>query len=438
MNNNNSLGVRTWRLLPIGLTLCAVNVSAQQPLDVDAMFSVGAGYSDNIGRQPVAAVDEVFARAGMLLDVIEDMPSRQLDIRSNLTYQWYEDAFDSEFVGGVDAFAEFTLIEERLRWVVEEDYGQVLSDPLLPSRPDNREDVNFFSTGPIVYFPLGVRTGLEVDLEYSSVRFEEQPSDNDRGQALVSLSREVRAGSFLSLNVLGERTEFDDEVMASNNFDRYEAFVRFEGERGQNEFSADIGYTELRLQNDDNSNGLLANFSIGRRLSPLATLTFAGGSRYSDQGNIFRFMQSLSRVPGQTNDLNTTVTPFRNDFANIIYIADGERTSIDFRVGWNGEEYEDRTDLDREVVFVDFYLQRDLTRRIFTNLDLRYTSREFSDLSRSDTDFLSALLFGYRLNSAMNVTVQGGRFDRDSNAANADFTENFVFIGVNYIPRIAR
>lgn len=435
MNKNKCKRGLARRLLVVGLAICAACTQALA-VELETMLSTGVGYSDNIGRDQVTTIDEIFARAGMTVDVVEDSPTLILDIRSALTYQWYDETFDSEFVGGVDAYGSYTLIPERLVWTVEEDYGQVLSDVFLPSRPDNREDANYFSTGPEIDIPLGIRTSIGLDLEYSSVRFEDQPFDNDRRRALVSLSREVREGSFLSLNVLGERTEFDD-AFAANNFDRYETYIRLDGERGRNIFSADVGYTEIDVQ-EGSSDGLLARFSVARQVSPLATLTISGGSRYSDQGNIFRFLQGLSRAPGQTIDVNGTATPFRNDFANVVYVADGERTGISFRVGWNGEDYEDRADLDREGLFADLFLERDLTRRIFANVDLRYTRREFSDVSRSDTDTFAGLLLGYRLNLAFNVTAQVGRFERNANVNTVEFTENFVFLGVNYIPRWGR
>src|SRR5690606_19549166 len=135
--------------------------------------------------------------------------------------------------------------------------------------------------------------------------------------------------------------------------------------------------------------------------------------------------------PVQDGDVTDTAVPFRNDFANIVYIAEGQRTSLDLRLGWSAEDYEERADLNRELAIADMLFQRDLTRRIFTNVAVRFIRRDFSDVTRRDEDLLTSLLFGYRLSPSLSMTVQGGRFERDSNQPLASFTENFVFLGFN-------
>jgi len=414
--------------------VCTVLAPAAAPaVDLTAVFHGGVGYSDNIGRDPTGTLDEMYSRVGLDLDAFQDSARLNLDLRSNLSYQWYEEAFDSEFVGGVDAFAEVTLIEDRLTWVVEENYGQVLTDPLLPSRPDNREDTNFFSTGPQLSLDVATRTILNIGARYGAVNFETRPLDNDRREGTVSLAREIREDTFLSLNAQREEVEFSDDLVAANDFDRNEYFLRYRGDRARNSFSFDIGYTELELQ-DGTSDGVLARLSMERRLSPVSTISISGGTRFSDQGNIFRFLQDIARTPGQTGDLGEVATPFRNDYANFVYLAEGQRTSFDLRLGWSGEDYEDRADLNREFLIGDMMFERDLTRRIFTTVNVRYIRRDFSDVDRRDEDLLLSLLFGYRLNPSLNVTLQGGRFDRDSDQALSSFTENFAFLALNYIP----
>jgi hypothetical protein len=433
-NDNNDKRGMAPRLASLGLAACAVLAAdPATAVDLTALFHGGVGHSDNIGRDPTTTLDEMFSRVGLRLDALEDSARLNLDVRSNMSYQWYEESFDSEFVGGIDGFAEVTLVEDLFTWVVEEDYGQVLTDPLLPSRPDNREDVNFFSTGPQLYLGVAERTTLNLGARYATVRFETRPLDNDRREATVSLSREIRDEMYLSLNGERQEVEFDDPLLSANNFDRNEYYIQWRGDRTRNSFAFDIGYTELELS-DGTSDGMLARLTLARQLSPISTLTVGGGTRFSDQGNIFRFLQDISRTPVQDGDVTDTAVPFRNDFANIVYIAEGQRTSFDLRLGWSAEDYEERADLNRELAIADMLFERDLTRRIFTNVAVRFIRRDFSDVARRDEDLLTSLLFGYRLGPSLSLTVQGGRFERDSNQALASFTENFVFLGFNYIP----
>lgn len=434
-NNFSARFAPKYSLAAAALVAISVNVQAA---DVAGSFTLGVGHSNNIGRDGDVTLDEDIARVGMRLDVTEDSRALEMAINADVTYQWYESGFfDDEVVGGVNAFADFTLIDERLTWNIQDDYGQVLRDAFIPSRPDNREDVNFFSTGPRLTMPLSSRNNLNVDLDYSLVTFANRPFDNDRKSAQLALVRQVRENIAVSLTVMGERTSFD-QVTVTDDFDRYEAYLGYDGTHGRNTYSLELGHTEVDVQGET-SNGMLASIGWTRQMSSVSTLTLTGGSRFSDQGNIFRLYQDFSRLPGATTgDLNNQSQPFRNDYAHVAYNYERNRNTLDLRVGWNAEVFDEQPEFDRDAVSADLFLGRDLSRRFFLNLDVRYDKRDFADVNRSDTDIFAGLSIGYRLNAAFNVRVQLSRVDRDSDQPGNDFTEDSIFLTLAYVPAWGR
>ena len=60
---------------------------------------------------------------------------------------------------------------------------------------------------------MGPRFFLRTDLYYSRVLYEVQPLDNSRAGAQLSFVRQINPNRSLSLNLRGERTEFDEDAL---------------------------------------------------------------------------------------------------------------------------------------------------------------------------------------------------------------------------------
>ena len=201
-------------------TVLMTVIFAASAAEINAEFSVGFGISDNIARTPANEVEENIGVIGFAFDLTERTQKTDVAIRSNFDYVDYQDdTFDSELVGRLDALLNFFLIDERLTWQVQNNYGQQLIDPLTPSRPDNRENVNYFTTGPTLTLPFGSRSSMGLELLYSNVNYEIRPFDNERVTATIKLGREIREDHdlerLIGLNT-GLTARHQTEYMLSN------------------------------------------------------------------------------------------------------------------------------------------------------------------------------------------------------------------------------
>ena len=255
-------------LMPLLLTGTVVCSAAEY----DASVRAGVGASDNIARTPQNEIAETITTAGFDFAVTNQTRRMDLDLRSQFDYVDYSDGtFDSEWVGGLNAFVTFTLIDERLRWIVQDDFGQALFDPLQPARPDNRENINFFTTGPTLNLLPASRNLIDIDVRYSRVHYEIRPFDNERLSGALSVGREISRESTLSLNLRGERTEFDDGELTPP-IETYEAFARFETTGNRSTLGFDIGYTEVEFDGSE-GDGILARVDYTRQTSANGTVT---------------------------------------------------------------------------------------------------------------------------------------------------------------------
>ena len=168
--------IRHSNLLLASALLLACGMQSLAAAELEAEVRAGVGVSDNIARTSTLEIEETITTVGFEFAATEQTRRLDLNIRSNVDYLNYvDDTFDAEWVGGLDGYANFSLIDERLSWDIRDNFGQQLLDPLEAARPGNRENVNFFTTGPTLTLSPGGRTPMVLDARYSRVGYEERP-----------------------------------------------------------------------------------------------------------------------------------------------------------------------------------------------------------------------------------------------------------------------
>ena len=428
--------LRTTSFVKCLLLVATLYSASSGSAELDADFSLGVSHSDNVSRVPTGEVEETIAETGMFLSVVETSRRLDAEVRSDLNYYNYLDnTYDNEVVAAVDAVVNLTLVEDRVIWRLQENYGRTLFDPFQADRPENWENVNFLTTGPAIVVYQDGRNDSGINLSYSRMNYETRPFDNERQGAGLWIAREVRRDRTLSLNAEIEKVEFDNGV--TPEYERLSTYLRYEGSAGRNTFDVQAGYTEQEIL-AETSDGILLDASWIRQVSGMSEVYLNVGRRFSDQGNVFRYQQSITRDVDSVGDLTENGSPFLLQNIAIGYTLTGDRTTIDLRVGATEQEYETQSELDRKDAVFDLFIQRDLTRSLFTRVDVTLSKREFMDIQREDDTLLASLSFGYRLSAAFDISLRYTRFSRESDAVENEFDENRGNLTLTYIPAWAR
>ncbi len=408
--------------------------------EIEAEFRTTYMRSDNVTRDDLDPIEEDIWTIGATFEFSENTLRSNTDIQAVFDYLDYQDdTFDSEVVGALNALFELTMVEEKLIWIIQENFGQRVFDPLATPNAGNRENINFFTTGPDVRLPMGTRHFFGAEARYSTIRYEESPFDNDRIFALLQVGRRTSSDSNISLNISQEQVEFDNDGL-SDDFDINEAFIRYEKLNTRNFINAEVGYTKLNYEVED-LDGYLLRLDWTRVSSDSHSFMFSAGGQFSSQGDIFRNSQTDGRDIGGTVDLEGDGTPFYNYYLVARYDLDTARTRIVAEVDWSQDDYEidpstDPLDqaLDRDVLGGRFYIERDITRGFFVNLNIEARSREYKYIDRSDDDLTVGVSAGYRFTDTFTVFLSFLRDKRESNIDTQSFTENRSVIGMSYSP----
>jgi hypothetical protein len=398
-------------------------------VDYEYGVSLGYGRSDNIARVRNDPQTEDIAAAGLDFSLLRDEGRMTADIDVNLAYYDYQDdTFDSEVLGIANADIRFDLVPDRISWIILENFGQNELNPFLAASPDNRENLNYFSTGPELNFRLGAVGELTVFGRYSLTDFGESNFDDTRVLVGAALSRDLSERSVVSLNATTERVEFDDEDFGSD-YDRNSAYIGYQVEGARTRLAADVGYSIIHDRGDTDGSPLLY-LELERDLSQSSTLSLRGGVRSSDNATSLRDGTSPGGgIPDGPGDASTSV-PFDLQHVTLGWEVIALRTQIGLMLGYEEEVYGTGLNLDRENVFLRGSAERLLTPRFSIRAQATLFETDFELNEQKDDEARYGLFLAWNVSGHLFLEADFEHLDRESTDVATEFDETRVFFRI--------
>lgn len=420
------------------VALLAVIPLTTNAADVSSTAQLGYGFSDNVLRASTGEIDSDIITAGLNFLISEETENVFADIDGRVVhYDYASNLFEDETLALFNGQLQLRTDDGRLAWTLEDNYGQQVVNVFEPIRPNNRENVNLFSTGPNVRLPIGQRNVIDLGVRYSDMSYEIRPQDNERHSATLQLIRQMTPNRNFALVLFGEEILYDDQV-ANIDLDRAQASGRFEVTSARTNLVVDAGWSSIKTQFTE-SDGLLLDVSFNRQTSPFGNLGLQLGTRFSESGNVFDLFQLTgNRGVGifgddATADIENTSDPFRLTYASLSYQVDRGRFDFGTGISWSDEEYENRVDLNREYTSLWANVSRQVSERVRLFMYAQYGKRDFPGRNRFDDDIDFGAGINWTVSRRFSLDLDVSRFDRDSAAADATYDETRVFLTLNYI-----
>lgn len=421
------------RFMRVALATSFLYGSSVSGANLAYQLNVGAGHSDNVARTETNEIEEDIASAGLQFSLDQSSSRLQTDLVGNFAYYDYlDDTFDSEFLGNFVGNVAIDFVPERFQWVVSDNFGQVLTDAFQPATPENREYINYLTTGPNIMMSFGSQTRLRLGARYSTTDYEDSPFDSVSTLGELQIARLLSSAVSLSLNARVSQTEYDEELLNAD-YDRTEAFLRYDAAGARTFLTVDAGYTEIeRDATSETEDGSLFRISVSRRVSPSSIVSLTGGREFSSSGEAFASTQvgggvDLGAAPGRQ-----TVDPFTNEFVTLGWTYERSRTGIDLFGSRSKQSYDDRPLLDQTLVDISAGVHRDLSPTVRIRLQGAYSEGSFAE-SGSDYDEMSGgLTLSWRLSRSLSLGLTYNHYDRTSDAVDGGYTENRYWLSLNY------
>jgi hypothetical protein len=391
---------------------------------------LGVGHSDNIRRVPDHEEDETIGSAAVDFSYREKTSKLFADVAGDATFlDYFNNTFASEVVGELAGTVDIAFVPERFVWIFEDNFGQVRTDPFAPVTPANRENINYFTTGPDFTMHFGAETGLRLSGRYSNINYETTPADSTRYLGSATFFRQLSSASEVSLNASRERIDFD--AAASPDYDRDELYARYDIKGARTTLGVDLGYARVdRTASDDSS--WLGRVNATRRMSPSSTVTLTFGHEFSDSGQAFRQEQAGAGGGLASETGRQTPNPFTSEYVTLGWDFARQRTTFGVHATYRDESYVATAALDDTRTILDAFVSRDLSPELRVLLGFTYGKNDFKQVGADFDESEVRANLSWRLGRKLWLAVDLEHFKRSSDVPTGEYAETRGWLRLRY------
>jgi hypothetical protein len=401
---------------------------------------VGIGETDNVTLVPTDKVSQTIAVTD--LDFAVKQQTRLLDLAAtgNFSYLDYlQNAYGTQLIGRFDGTAHVSLIPERLTWVVQDDFGQSALDPFTPTTPANLENVNYLSTGPDLALRLGGTGFVNFSARAARAQYETSPFNSNRLLGNLAAGLQLTANSSVSLNGDTERVMFTNTVV-NTDFDRTNAFVRYQVQGARTDLSADLGATTIS-QGGASTSGGLGRVQLSRKVSTAATLTLSAGRVLTDASTSFSNLQSGATGVVGTAPAAQTSNSYTSNYATAEWQYKHNRTTIAVSGRWEKDVYGGEPALDYTRGGVELRVERILTHALSAQLVGHFYKTNYENVvvtgANGSSDYNDGSIgaaLAWRHGRGLEVRLRCEHSSRVATGFENGYSENRAYLTVGYRP----
>jgi hypothetical protein len=382
-----------------------------------ALFG-GMGTSDNVSRSVEGTRRETIATVGTQFGLTRESRRSSASINGDLSWLKYlDDTFDPELVGSAGADMRLDAAEGLLSWSVLDRYGQTRTDLLAAANPANRDDYNYFATGPDITLRMGSSTRLVAMGRYGRMDQGRGEFDSQSFSQALALRHDLSRAATVSLMASARQVDPDDAPV----YDQGEVVAGYAVAGSRTSLRIQAGVSRVKTI-DRSDVGEVLRVDASRRISERSSLSLRGGRETTDAGGSLAGWtgDALPPATSGTVDLLRSNTPFVTDLLQLGWRIQGRATTIDLGVSGVWEDSPEPATPARRRAELRFGAARQLGRGLRMALDLRHSDRNVSGQGGS-TEETALLRFNIRLGRRMSLDTSAelSRFERDGQAGTA-------------------
>jgi hypothetical protein len=419
------------RTAAVAIAVCTCPSGAWE---INYSVDMAFGYSDNVNQVPENPSGSAILIPRLNFDFHEQGASLDARAAGQVEYRTYSSSdANNEFRGQVSALANWIIFPRRLSFDFEEYAGVEPVSVLAPNSPANTQQTNVFTLGPTFNFRIAQTLNGEADLRYTNTSASQSKEfDSNRGLAALRAVKDLSTLDKLSFSVEYQTINFTDPT-GGPNYDRYDAYLRYEKKLTELDIDLLGGYTWLDFSGHPNDSGPLARAAVTWHATPSNAFTFSALRRFADASQDITIDPTLLVQSITGGGILVGSTPVDSN----VYL---ERR-VDFRWDWQNARW--HTYVGPYYKKLDYVIDPTLDQKthgagagvsyrprpLWTlAFDATEETREYSTLLRRDEDLHFDLSFTDQLSRHWGARIDLIRNERNSDAPLQGFKENVVFL----------
>jgi hypothetical protein len=400
-------------------------------------FAYGIGYSathsDNITRAS-AAIDErseiihSYLAGFAFIENTSTVIARVLAQAELRDYQ--DDIFGDETLFNMKSSLLWELSPRRFTWTVDDTYEQTRISAAVADTPDNRANVNVFSTGPDVYIRFSPVQTLALGARAGNVYTGRANADSDRFSGSARWLYQATSSNIYSLNYEVLDVNYDDDTLNSN-YSSHAIFLRADYRPSRSQYTIDLGATKINTDRGQDLDGTLARFSWLRQLTSDSNFGMSASGEFRDAGADILTASSATTPSAALTSGEITSDVYYVKRGSLFYNRRGARFGMELSLYTQDLDYE-TTLQDRKETGGLLNLVFFLSGTTSVTLSTDQIRSEYRDFVRRDTDRDSGIRLDYRMTRSVTLALEGRREDRSSTIPAAEYVDNRVYFSILY------
>jgi hypothetical protein len=435
----------------------------QLPASRNYLFATGGlGQTDNVALTP-SGQSQTLATVGGVVDVARQGAVFNGFLKGQLDYLYYvEHAYPGQFIGRLDGEGSWAIVQDHIKWVLQEDFGNAQVNALAAPNRNNVESVNVVSTGPDFLMRPTQTMFLQLGARYQLSTWQTSPNNSQRLLATGAIGEELSLASSVSLNADVTSVRFQDPTLVNPDYDRRKFYLHYDLRGVRTSLALAAGVAQV----DENQNGgtwqsvLLAQLLLTRDVSPFQSVFMSAGQQYTDAADSFAALTGGAAVNSGAAG-STILAPPAGTGGNYLnqYFSGGwnyrrGRSSFGVSGRWDRDTYtieatpqqiQDYINsgvaapLNVERWSVEARAERVMTPRMSADIHLGYLHEDYWTVGYVDHTVLAGVGLTYTVNSKLQYRLKYDHnvrtvvtFPVTTTAVAPGYTENVIFLTVAY------
>jgi uncharacterized protein (PEP-CTERM system associated) len=377
----------------------------------------------------------------------------QANVLGTVEYLEYSNKnFDSQVLGTLGAQANWTVIPQRLDFTIEDDAGVQPVDSLASNSPENQQQTNVISLGPVLHFQFNEATRGQAELKYlNSYASKVDDFDSSRALGAFRVIRDVNPTTQVSLNLESQRVDLKNND-AGPDYTRNEFYAHYVHTLRDFDVDASLGWAYIDFTHAHSASKPMANVTLGWRASVDNSFSLTGRYEFSDAA------QDMLLQPGQTivdsmtnvsaNPLELINDPTRGGINTGTMVVDsdvyldqsleatysyrGDRLSVTVQPLYRKLSYLNDTTFNQKeksgAVSIEYRLRPTYYLTAFGN----YQHLDYTNIDRTDKTTRFGLAISHEFTKHWSWRAAYARQIRNSTAIQQSYHENEILFSVVY------
>jgi len=229
-------------------------------------------------------------------------------------------------------------------------------------------------------------------------------------------------------------------TVVNTDFDRTNAFVRYQVQGARTDLSADLGATTIS-QGGASTSGGLGRVQLSRKVSTAATLTLSAGRVLTDASTSFSNLQSGATGVVGTAPAAQTSNSYTSNYATAEWQYKHNRTTIAVSGRWEKDVYGGEPALDYTRGGVELRVERILTHALSAQLVGHFYKTNYENVvvtgANGSSDYNDGSIgaaLAWRHGRGLEVRLRCEHSSRVATGFENGYSENRAYLTVGYRP----